>query len=58
MSVSEHLPVLQVVLPLLAAPACVLLRRPVLVRWFASAVAWSTFAERAGDSALHGDGND
>ncbi|HUP24523.1 MAG TPA: monovalent cation/H+ antiporter subunit D family protein [Thermoanaerobaculia bacterium] len=41
---SEHLPILQVVLPLLAAPLCVLLRQGGLVRWFASAVAWVTFA--------------
>jgi multicomponent Na+:H+ antiporter subunit D len=42
--VTEHLPVLQVVLPLLSAPLCVLLRRQVLVRWFAGGVAWATFA--------------
>lgn len=40
--ISAHLPALQVVLPLIAAPFCVLLRRPVPVWWFALAVSWST----------------
>ncbi len=37
----ENLPVLQVVLPLLAAPVCVLLRRPPLARLLALAVSWA-----------------
>lgn len=37
----EHLPVLQVVIPLVAAPLCVVLRHPVVVRAFAVAVAWA-----------------
>lgn len=37
----EHLPVLQVILPLLAAPICLLLRHEKFVRWFAIAVAWA-----------------
>ena len=36
----EALPVLQVAVPLMAAPICVLLRNPVLVRVFAIAVGW------------------
>ena len=40
----EHLPALQTVLPLLAAPACVLLRRAALVRVFAILVTWSCLA--------------
>jgi len=42
--VIEHLPALQTVLPLLAAPACVLLRRAALVRVFAILVTWSCLA--------------
>ena len=38
---TEHLPALQTVVPLLAAPICVLLRRASLVRVFAVLVAWS-----------------
>ena len=37
----QNLPVLQVVLPLLAAPVCVLLRRPPLARLLALAVSWA-----------------
>ncbi len=40
----QHLPALQVVLPLLAAPACVLLRHAVLAWGFALAVSWTTLA--------------
>lgn len=39
----EQLPVLQIVLPMIAAPICVLLRRRSLVLPFAQAVAWATF---------------
>ncbi len=38
---TEHLPALQTVVPLLAAPFCVLLRRAALVRIFAVLVTWS-----------------
>jgi multicomponent Na+:H+ antiporter subunit D len=41
---SEHLCALIVVLPLLAAPACLLLRRPALVRALTSMVAWACLA--------------
>lgn len=41
---SEHLAVLQVILPLLFAPLCVLLRRASIVRVVASAVTIGTFA--------------
>jgi len=41
---AEHLPVLQIVLPLLAAPICLLLRRRRLSLGFAIAVCWATFA--------------
>ena len=37
----EHLPVLQIVIPLLAAPVCVLLRHRTAVRTFAVLVAWT-----------------
>ena len=40
----EHLPALQIVLPLVAAPLCVILRRRIAVLGLAIAVAWSTFA--------------
>ncbi len=42
--IREHLPALQIVLPLVAAPLCVILRRRVPVLALAIAVAWSTFA--------------
>lgn len=38
----DHLPVLQVILPLLAAPLCILLRHEKAVRWFAIGVAWAS----------------
>ncbi len=41
---TEHLPALQVVVPMLAAPVCVLLRRTQAVKVFAVLVAWSTLA--------------
>lgn len=41
---TEHLPVLQVVVPMLAAPICVLLRRTRVVKLFAVLVAWCTLA--------------
>lgn len=42
--IQPHLPILQVVLPLLAAPACVLLRQGRLAWLLALAVAWLSFA--------------
>ena len=38
---SDHLPALQIVLPLIAAPVCLLLRRRMLVWAFTTAVAWA-----------------
>ena len=40
---SGHLPVLQVVIPLMAAPVCVLLHRPRLAWVLATAVSWLAF---------------
>jgi multicomponent Na+:H+ antiporter subunit D len=42
--VSENLPALQVVLPLVSAALCLVLRRAFVVRLFATAVAWACFA--------------
>ena len=42
--ITPHLPVLLVVIPMLAAPLCVLLRRPGLVWAFATLVSWVTLA--------------
>ena len=42
--IASHLPVLQVALPLIAAPICVLLRRPGLPWAFATLVSWALFA--------------
>lgn len=42
--ITPHLPVLLVVIPMLAAPLCVLLRRPGLVWAFATLVTWVTLA--------------
>jgi multicomponent Na+:H+ antiporter subunit D len=42
--VNENLPAIQVVLPLLAAPLCFLIRRTAWVHAFAMAVTWSCFA--------------
>ena len=39
----EHFPVLQVVIPLLAAPLCLLIRHPRVTWGIASAVSWATF---------------
>ncbi len=39
-----HLPVLQVIIPLIAAPLCIILRRRALVLPFAIGVCWVTFA--------------
>jgi multicomponent Na+:H+ antiporter subunit D len=41
---TEHLPVLQVVVPLLAAPLCLVFRRAAFAHLFAVAVAWTCFA--------------
>jgi len=43
----QHAPVMQVVIPLVAAPICVLLRHPLLVRVFAVGVAWLCLADAA-----------
>ena len=42
--IEEHLPILQVVVPLLSAPTCVLLRRRWLVWAFTLLVSWLVFA--------------
>ncbi|MBN35511.1 MAG: cation:proton antiporter [Rhodospirillaceae bacterium] len=39
----NHLPALQVVIPLIAAPLCALMVRPNIAWWFAMAVTWVTF---------------
>ncbi len=39
----EHLPVLQIIVPMIAAPLCVLLRRRLLVLGFAILACWITF---------------
>lgn len=41
---SDHLPVLQVVIPLVAAPVCLLLRNSAAVRIFSTAAVWAAFA--------------
>ena len=41
--ISAHLPALQVVIPLLAAPACVLIRQPTLTWLLALSVSWISF---------------
>jgi multicomponent Na+:H+ antiporter subunit D len=40
--ISTNLPVLQVILPLLAAPLCLVLYRPVLVWWFSLVICLAT----------------
>ena len=42
--IAEHLPVLQVIVPLIAAPVCVLLRRPILAWGLALIVGWAALA--------------
>ena len=42
--IAANLPALQVVVPLMAAPVCVLLRRPGLVWGFATLTCWAAFA--------------
>ncbi len=42
--ISQHYPVLQVVIPLMAAPLCSLLPRTILPWLFATCVSWVTFA--------------
>ena len=42
--IAGHLPILQVALPLIAAPLCVLLRRSALAWAFATLVSWLLFA--------------
>jgi multicomponent Na+:H+ antiporter subunit D len=44
---AEHLPILQIVIPLMAAPVCVLLRRRDWAWAFAMAVSWLVFAMTA-----------
>ena len=41
---TEHLPALQIAVPLLAAPLCVFIRHPLAVRIWAILVAWTTCA--------------
>jgi multicomponent Na+:H+ antiporter subunit D len=41
--IEHHLPILQIIVPLIAAPLCVLLKRPRLVIPFAIFVCWATF---------------
>lgn len=41
--IEQHLPILQIIVPLIAAPLCVLLRHPRLVTGFAILVCWATF---------------
>ncbi len=41
--ISSHLPALQVVLPLISAPVCVLIRKGLVAWMFAVAVSWITF---------------
>jgi multicomponent Na+:H+ antiporter subunit D len=45
--ITEHLPILQVVLPLLAAPLCLLLRRPWRCWWLSLAVSATTLVTSA-----------
>ena len=40
----RHLPILQIIVPLIAAPACLLIRQRSLVYTFALSVCWATFA--------------
>ncbi len=40
----NHLPALQIIVPLLAAPSCVILRQRLLVRWFATLITVVAFA--------------
>ncbi|NRB28887.1 MAG: monovalent cation/H+ antiporter subunit D family protein, partial [Roseibacillus sp.] len=40
----EHLPALQVVIPLVAAALCLLIRKAVVLRIFAVAIAWVCLA--------------
>ncbi len=42
--IENHLPVLQILVPLVAAPLCLLLRNRVVVTGLAIAVTWVTFA--------------
>ena len=42
--IEEHLPILQIIVPLMAAPLCLLLRRKTVVLGFSLAVCWSVFA--------------
>ncbi len=46
--ISQHLPILQIVVPLMAAPMCILLRRRQLVWVFAVVVTWACLAMAAG----------
>ena len=42
--IENHLPILQILIPLAAAPLCILLRHRVVVTAFSIAVTWATFA--------------
>ena len=41
---TEHLPALQIIVPLLAAPLCLFIRHPLATRLFALLVSWATLA--------------
>jgi multicomponent Na+:H+ antiporter subunit D len=43
MTIAEHLPALQIALPLISAPLCALMPRPRLAYGFAVLVSWTTF---------------
>ena len=40
----RHLPILQIIVPMIAAPLCLLIRRRAVVYTFALGVCWATFA--------------
>ena len=42
--IEQHLPVLQVAVPIVAAPICLLIRKRQIVQWVALAVCWCAFA--------------
>ena len=44
----SHLPILQVALPMIGAPLCLLVRHPLLARLIAVAIAWASLAVAAG----------
>ena len=46
--INQHLPILQIVVPLIAAPLCIILRRRQLVWVFAVVVTWACLAMAGG----------